>query len=530
MEPDGYIKGLYVIGSHKGFLSGREDKDFVITFSNSLNCFIGGRGTGKSTVLQILDFILGQNYVSDNKLDLICNNKEIWILYSKSGFDYLISFIISTDEDEKDNENAVEDIKRKLSADFRELQKIHSYKGKAKVQKKYFQIFRMRERRNVLEQKEIVGVSEMLSSFFDTKYSVNELVQYAETEKISDYVREVISKNNKIPQIRTVSYVKSLKGLKEKTQLVKQILDDRKRDILPVINEYNELHTKDLRITHEYKTVVDNVIDFEGIFNFRWSEKDRWFCGFNITNENCISYLEKIYDEIGTIEFYNIISSGKLIELNKIEVIEKYTHEKTFRMVEDEVTIIADTNKQDFFDKLGEYLYSPMGIDRFSAGLKKYLSCCEYYNLYFNINNKEDVNNAKPIFKSIDKLSMGQKVVAMLSFVLSYSDYSHDYRPLIIDQPEDNLDNQYIYKNLVKQLREIKSKRQIIIATHNATIVTNAKAEQVIVMESDNLHGWVRATGYPNEKRIIKHIVNNLEGGKESFQHKCFIYTELIQD
>lgn len=329
------------------------------------------------------------------------------------------------------------------------------------------------------------------------------LVQYAETEKISDYVREVISKNNKIPQIRTVSYVKSLKGLKEKTQLVKQILDDRKRDILPVINEYNELHTKDLRITHEYKTVVDNVIDFEGIFNFRWSEKDRWFCGFNITNENCISYLEKIYDEIGTIEFYNIISSGKLIELNKIEVIEKYTHEKTFRMVEDEVTIIADTNKQDFFDKLGEYLYSPMGIDRFSAGLKKYLSCCEYYNLYFNINNKEDVNNAKPIFKSIDKLSMGQKVVAMLSFVLSYSDYSHDYRPLIIDQPEDNLDNQYIYKNLVKQLREIKSKRQIIIATHNATIVTNAKAEQVIVMESDNLHGWVRATGYPNEKELL---------------------------
>lgn len=103
--------------------------------------------------------------------------------------------------------------------------------------------------------------------------------------------------------------MKSLKGLKEKTQLVKQILDDRKRDILPVINEYNELHTKDLRITHEYKTVVDNVIDFEGIFNFRWSEKDRWFCGFNITNENCISYLEKIYDEIGTIEFYNIISS-----------------------------------------------------------------------------------------------------------------------------------------------------------------------------------------------------------------------------
>ncbi len=55
-------------------------------------------------------------------------------------------------------------------------------------------------------------------------------------------------------------------------------------------------------------------------------------------------------------------------------------------------------------------------------------------------------------------VSLGQKVVVMLSFVLGYSDYSNDYRPLIIDQPEDNLDNQYIYHNLVHQLRIEKGK------------------------------------------------------------------------
>ncbi|MBQ3164901.1 MAG: hypothetical protein IJC02_10290 [Lachnospiraceae bacterium] len=148
--------------------------------------------------------------------------------------------------------------------------------------------------------------------------------------------------------------------------------------------------------------------------------------------------------------------------------------------------------------------------------------------MLFNINNREDIEKSKPIFKSTDKLSMGQKVVAMLSFVLSYSDFSKDYRPLLIDQPEDNLDNKYVYKNLVNQLREVKSKRQVIIATHSATIVTNAKADQVIVMESNNKNGWIRASGYPNEKRIIKHIINNLEGGNESFQHKCFIYSDVI--
>ena len=116
----------------------------------------------------------------------------------------------------------------------------------------------------------------------------------------------------------------------------------------------------------------------------------------------------------------------------------------------------------------------------------------------------------------------------MFSFVLGYSEYSNDYRPLIIDQPEDNLDNQYIYKNLVSQLRAIKEKRQIIIATHNATIVTNAKADQVCVMNSNNIHGWIEKVGYPGERSIKKHIINYLEGGKESFKHKYELYKEVL--
>ena len=67
----------------------------------------------------------------------------------------------------------------------------------------------------------------------------------------------------------------------------------------------------------------------------------------------------------------------------------------------------------------------------------------------------------------------------MLDFIFGYGDFVDDHRPILIDQPEDNLDSQYIYKNLVRQLRDIKNKRQIIIATHSATIVTNAMADQV---------------------------------------------------
>lgn len=106
---------------------------------------------------------------------------------------------------------------------------------------------------------------------------------------------------------------------------------------------------------------------------------------------------------------------------------------------------------------------------------------------------------------------------------------AYDITPLVIDQPEDNLDSQFIYENLVKDLRKIKTKRQIIIATHNATLVSNCKAEKIVCMQSDNLHGWVEAVGYPAKKIIAQKILQYLEGGKKSFVHRAFVYRDLLK-
>lgn len=196
-------------------------------------------------------------------------------------------------------------------------------------------------------------------------------------------------------------------------------------------------------------------------------------------------------------------------------------------MVEQEIVPIDVKKEAEILGSIFDKLISENNIRKISNYLKECVARLENFSLEFNINNKEGIAQ-KPAFRSVRTLSLGQKVVAMLSFVLGYSEYSKDYRPLIIDQPEDNLDNQYIYKNLVNQLRSIKNKRQIIIATHNATIVTNAKADQVGVMCSDNLHGWVETTGYPGENRIKRHIIDYLEGGRKSFLHKIKIYEDVL--
>lgn len=139
----------------------------------------------------------------------------------------------------------------------------------------------------------------------------------------------------------------------------------------------------------------------------------------------------------------------------------------------------------------------------------------------FNINSKESLRQNPVNFKNIESLSLGQQVVAILTFIIEYGKCSHDNTPLIIDQPEDNLDNQYIFKNLVYSLRNIKNTRQVII-------VTNADAEQVIVMDSDGDNGWVTKQGYLSDRTVMKYILVHLEGGEPAFKNKIGNYKTIL--
>src|SRR5439155_24509844 len=68
-------------------------------------------------------------------------------------------------------------------------------------------------------------------------------------------------------------------------------------------------------------------------------------------------------------------------------------------------------------------------------------------------------------YRPLEKLSPGQKSTAILLLIMQASD-----EPLLIDQPEDDLDNRFIYDDVVKRLRAAKSRRQFVLATHNANI------------------------------------------------------------
>lgn len=114
-------------------------------------------------------------------------------------------------------------------------------------------------------------------------------------------------------------------------------------------------------------------------------------------------------------------------------------------------------------------------------------------------------------FKDAAELSRGQKCTALLPILLARRD-----SPLIIDQPEDNLDNHFIYETVVDSLRRLKPRRQMIFITHNANIPVLGEAELVVVMNSDGRRGYVEKAGSVDDCR--REIIDLLEGGEEAFQ------------
>ncbi len=115
-------------------------------------------------------------------------------------------------------------------------------------------------------------------------------------------------------------------------------------------------------------------------------------------------------------------------------------------------------------------------------------------------------------YKPITKLSPGQKCTAILSIAMLKKD-----KPLIVDQPEDAIDNSFIRQQIVEGLRAIKNKRQIILATHNANIPVLGDAELIMVMKAEENKGEIVCCGAIDRQVIKDHVTSLLEGGKEAF-------------
>ena len=122
--------------------------------------------------------------------------------------------------------------------------------------------------------------------------------------------------------------------------------------------------------------------------------------------------------------------------------------------------------------------------------------------------------------QDIERLSPGTRGIVLLTLYLSIDEW--DRRPLLIDQPEENLDPKSVFDELVAYFREARTRRQVILVTHNANLVVNTDADQVIVASAERL----QPTGLPRlsyraggleDPAIRREVCSLLEGGERAF-------------
>ena len=126
-------------------------------------------------------------------------------------------------------------------------------------------------------------------------------------------------------------------------------------------------------------------------------------------------------------------------------------------------------------------------------------------------------------YKGSDNLSIGQRCTVVLPVLLS----GHG-ELLIIDQPEDHLDNAFITETLVERLRERQEGDQFILASHNANIPVLGEADLVVRLGSDGRRGFVEHAGQLDAPDTVRAITSVMEGGVEAFERRAAFYHGVL--
>lgn len=595
-------------------------------FSPNLNCIVGGRGTGKSTIVDAINYgvcnerdltkcrLLEKTLTKEAKISTYFNfgiNKPYMIKASRKGKQVVTDvednngsvenppefkidfygqkeiFNLIDEDDSIANQTMsplVKMIDDKVSADMysysdeidsailnmqkysdefksnrkkiRELPTIKAEIEKADTILKKFKASGIEESRKNFENidNEIKNVEKALASELDAVSAA--VVRFEEQNRGLDNQMEefAISAENTVE----LEVIKKLKGINQ--SLIK-ILNQKRESVETLKREYGistayekreEMHKKYLNALDEVKNTGGE--DINAIQDQLQKNKKRYDDLMSLQNEqgNIEKKIEESIDNfiakrielskkrqavIDDLKLENI--SIKVIPLGHLvrwkanlqkEFGKEGTFDNDFQNLADKVLskdnnweqyrlflkfmLITDSgNIEELLKCSTDVRFAKLWIDKYNndtlSAMVKVLPEDKLQIKIIDENGEIDINEGSP----------GQKSAAILAFILNSGE-----NPLIIDQPEDDLDNSLIYSLVVKSIRKMKSKRQIIIVTHNPNIPVLGDAEGIIVLERNN-QGKVtfrkgKKAGCIEEKLIREGICEIMEGGEDAFRKR----------
>ena len=353
-------------------------------------------------------------------------------------------------------------------------------------------------------------------------------------------VKKVISDNNELKNKKS----QEINTLKENKTKLDSELSEPQKEYQEYLEKIKLWDIKNSELTNE-KTIIEKEINFSktelptkleeyelvkiDIIDEIYSTYQRELEIFKELYSSVLEFVLKEKEKLGStsfVDFTTRITIDKNILTNSLvaffdgrrqqfkeedlkELVAKYSDETSLDNVNTMFTELINliTNdkrplKQQFKDgkQLVDFYIELFGL--------KYLKV-EYDILFDN--------------KNVKQLSPGERGALLIIFYLLID--KGDI-PLIIDQPEDNLDNESVFEYLVPYIKQAKQRRQIIIVTHNPNIAVVADAEQVIYTELDKANGnqIKYITGAIEDKEINKQIVKVLEGTMPAFDNRTVKY------
>ena len=596
---NGYIKSIRFEG---GKLNGKH-----ISFSPELNNLIGIRGSGKSTILELIRYTLGIPHTSSSvdtqykdelvKYMLGSGGKSVVSVVNKEGEEYRIEKLYGEKDNIYKDDTLISGIslegisfdrpiffgQKDLSnkdADFESdlLNRLIGYKLKDKqseIEYKSREIYNLiveiGKLENLKELKEetdlkINNAKERLQKFRDlgVEEKLKQQTQFdadiARVDEISRNASSFVTDINKL--IDKHSYFFSQP--KPESSLNKELFGELSLELLALGKENEELKNLSDRSA--------NIINAINNLSMRLKDKKE-----GLKEEFAIIKREINSDSINPDDFLNLnrtieTSKLKLLQIEKSE--EKRSelmntlHEKLvqlnelwldkYKILHNESSKINEANsnleievkfkgkRKDFkaklkdvfrgtgiydstYDKIVEEFTDFMQIYKESGKLKSILSDTQRLSfinrfkdnldtlLVFEVESEVTIiYNGKPL----NNHSLGQRASALILFLLA----QRENDVLIIDQPEDDLDNQTIYEEVIKEIKSLKGDMQFIFATHNANIPVLGDSEKIIVCSFEDEKIDIKEGSVDNHD--IQHaIVDIMEGGEEAFSKRKNIYT-----
>jgi ABC-type lipoprotein export system ATPase subunit len=286
-----------------------------------------------------------------------------------------------------------------------------------------------------------------------------------------------------------------------------------------IIDLRNERLNYCLQIFRKKKEIADNYYLFKNAADARIKQFQNILGEYNISIDVSLKINSSFYDEfLGFIDqgrkgsFYGI-NEGKLI-LEKLIKGKDINSEDGIKSLLSEFIEYLENDKREGIEQEKRYI-----IDQISK--KKNIS--NFYEYIFSLSYLEPTYELKLGDKNLVQLSPGERGALLIVFYLLLD---REDIPLIIDQPEENLDNESVYRILRHFIRHVKKERQVIIVTHNPNLAIVGDAEQIIFVKIDktNKNTFSFESGSIENQRINKHASDILEGTLKAFDVRRLKY------